>query len=49
MTNRKPFGRQSRRALTGFYYLRAEHARLRRDPVMIEANARPHVAAVGGR
>ncbi|MDQ3569401.1 MAG: glycosyltransferase family 2 protein [Actinomycetota bacterium] len=38
MTNRRPFGRSSWRALRDFYYLQLKHARLRRDPVLREAN-----------
>lgn len=38
VTNRKPFGRRSRRALVDFYYVQAKHARLRRDPSLREAN-----------
>ncbi len=39
MTNRRPFGRKSWRALRDFYYLQVKHARLRRDPILRKANA----------
>jgi GT2 family glycosyltransferase len=39
ITNRSPFGRRSMRALRDHLFLQAKHARLRRDPLLAEANA----------
>jgi GT2 family glycosyltransferase len=39
MTNRKPYGRQSMRALRDYYYLQWKHRGLRRDPRLREALA----------